>query len=301
MKGNIKILLSLLIGISLVLILRLVFFSGDHSIVSQKDFWMNKTFASSSYDILVAGDSRVYRGVSVAAMKNASDQPHEILNLGYSSAGFSKEYFDFVLSKFENKSNSKILFLGITPHSLTKKAFENEHLHESINITSEEVFKRKYLSKIYKLFAPVKMSALITKAKRKRVNYIQEYTSEGWVASDKVIRNENEALKSYHRTFSKYGVEDKEIQLFLDGVLSVLEQGITVVVFRPPTSVALRQLEDKMSGFDETSLKKELLEMGVKWIDFECSNFKTYDGSHLTKESALNLSTQLGNVLNEIL
>ncbi len=78
-----------------------------------------------------------------------------------------------------------------------------------------------------------------------------------------------------------------------DGATQAGTQDISIIAFRPPSSIAMRNLEDSISGFDEEYIKRELEDMGVQWLDFREGDFNSYDGSHLHFESAKKLSILL--------
>ena len=106
-------------------------------------FWANKTHFLNEGDILILGDSRVYRGVSPQAMQSIIGEKR-ILNLGYSSAGMSQDYFSFIRQKMA--SNQKVkLIIGISPYSLTTEARKNEHLQQELLRSSASLYERKFI------------------------------------------------------------------------------------------------------------------------------------------------------------
>ena len=68
---------------------------------TDKKFWYKKTFASNDNDIILVGDSRIYRGLSPAAM-NVLLKKNKILNFGYSSAGFDPYFLDEAVKKLSD-------------------------------------------------------------------------------------------------------------------------------------------------------------------------------------------------------
>ena len=251
-------------------------------------FWSNKTHASNSFDILACGDSRIYRGVSSDVI-NPNRKNLAFLNLGYSSAGLSDDYLKFVLSKFKPRSKNKILIVGITPHSLTFEAFKNEGLKSQEKINYFNQFRFKYFSFLLKYVVPFKFSEIL---KFKKVNYVQRYESDGWVASTKIEQDSTFALNSYKKTFNKYGVHHKEMVSFLESINRIANSGIHVIAFRPPSTLQMEILEDSISGFDENFIK-ENLDSSVIWMDFNNADFISYDGSHLTEKSAIKFSKKI--------
>jgi len=286
-----KIRLTLVLSVLLVVILGSFRAKKSNTPERIERFWVLKTFQNSDKQIVVAGDSRVYRGVSTQAILESSGAAGKSYNFGYSSAGLSKQYLDFVVSKLEVTSADKILIIGITPHSLTDEAFKNSHFNKYKKLTKIEVLKKRYITAASKYVSPIKPSSFF---KVEKNNYFQEYHNDGWVASAKQNSSHSEGLASYKKTFSKYQVNPFNVEAFLEQVKVIASKGVKVIAFRPPSSEVLRALEDEVSGFDETYVKQRLKATGVDWLDFDDADFESYDGSHLHYNSAIKLSKKIG-------
>ena len=63
--------------------------------------------------------------------------------------------------------------------------------------------------------------------------------------------------------------------------------GIEVVDFASRLTEAL---EDSISGFNESDVRKRFEEVGGKWQELNNGDFESYDGSHLDYNSAEKLS-----------
>lgn len=252
-------------------------------------FWMKKSFASNKFNLIACGDSRVYRGISKDIL-DSFEQDLQFLNLGYSSAGLSQDYLEFAVSKLDQNSENKILLIGLSAHSLTKEAKKNEDWKGYMDKGRFDQFRFFYLSNVLKFFSPYKLSNVI---KNKKKNYLQDYTNEGWVASNKVRADSNDALKSYRSTFSKYQVEKEDIIELGASIKKLKDSGVEVFIYRMPTTIAMKQFEDNHSGFIESEVKSIAVKNGAHWLSLPKKNFTTYDGSHLTKKSAIELSKEL--------
>ncbi|CAG5080969.1 hypothetical protein [Parvicella tangerina] len=294
-----KILLSIAISSCVFLLLKLLLPDLPNDEASIKHFWLSKTFSGSEYDVVIAGDSRVYRGVSpndlIDGLGNAD---MKAINLGYSSAGFSSAYLDFVKSKFDPNAKNKILVLGVTPHSLTTEAFKNEHLKSFLAYSQKEQFKLIHLYRLLKPFSPYKLSD-ITEGDQQ--NYQQNYTSSGWVASSYLVPDSALALESYQKVFESYQVRQEEVSLFIDEVKNLIKDHYTVIAFNPPSTVAMHQLEESMSGVDMEEVAKKLQGIGVHWLTFSPKAYNSYDGSHLDEKAAKKFSFEIGIRIRQIL
>lgn len=293
---NIKI--TVVLTLILIVLFKILLPSPKKNQEEMDQFWYSKTFAKSEYDIVVCGDSRIYRGISIKDLKKPLPNQIEAINLGYSSGGLSSEYLKFAVSKFNKKAKKKILVIGVTPHSLTKEAFKNEALHEKMNIAPAQNFRFRYLSSFLKSFSPYKPIDLIS---HKKDNYLEEYMPGGWIASSYIIPDSTYAWESYRKTFTEYQVQQKQVNSFLSDLKQYKNQGIKIVAFRPPSTFGMRQLEDSLSKFNENQLKTAIKELGGVWIEYRDGDFSSYDGSHLAKKSAKKLSRFIGLKINKLI
>lgn len=89
---NIKIKIILYITFTLLFTVLIVLLKPDNNqSVYEKDwFWINKTYPYKKFDIVIYGDSRVYRGISPEKFSEVFPSA-DIINLGYSSGGINKQ------------------------------------------------------------------------------------------------------------------------------------------------------------------------------------------------------------------
>jgi len=302
-----KILLSLFITLSIVLLIKLVL--PDHKSFREitDEFWFNKTHGTTKYNIVVGGNSRIYRGVSINSLLGSIDKNLTGVNLGFSSAGYSTEYLDFLYSRLDMAASDKFILLGITPGSFTEKAALNKHYNEIKKISESEILKKSYLKKYLDL-EPYKPTELISILKRQN-GYIEEesgyysrYNESGWVASYKLASDSTEALSKYQKYYEPEEVIINQtiVNEFVQKVSEFIDQDIHVIAFRPPTTIQLEVLENELLKFDEDLIKNKLTETGCIWVDINSTDFNSYDGSHLHYLSAEKLSVQLGDVIQGV-
>ncbi len=286
-----------LFALILILILTVLVFipKPKKNIDFLNSFWSNKYHATNTFDIVACGDSRIFRGLS-SDLISPKRRNLSFLNFGFSSIGLSNDYLNLSLSKFNPLTKNKVLIVGVTPHSLTDEAFKNLILEEYNEIKLFDQFIYRYFSSISKLIYRIKPTELLN---FKKNNYLERYNSDGWVASDKIIKDSTWALKSYRKTFNKYGVHHKEMASFLESINRIANSGIHVIAFRPPSTLQMEILEDSTSGFDENFIK-ENLDSSVIWMDFNNADFNSYDGSHLTEKSAVKFSKMIMQEIESI-
>ena len=295
MKTKNKIWVSLLLAIVLSIVIAFVLPTPDDDKNSDEAFWITKTHSKTKYDIVVCGDSRIYRGISPDDLVSATNTTLKAINLGYSSGGYSSSYLDFAVSKLNPLSKNKILVLGITPHSLTKEAFANKHLQSFQKLSTLSIYKGKYFSSLTKYLNPRKLVSLVDDESGKL--HTKNYAS-GWMASWYNNTDSLEAIASYKKTFSKYQVEQEEVDSLLSNIEKLQDKGITIIAFRPPTTTVMDSLENAISGFNEAYLSNKLDSLGILYITFNSAKYLSYDGSHLHKKSAIKLSKDIGVIIN---
>ena len=93
--------LSITIGSTIILIIMIKLMvpepQKNRELIQQ--FWANKTHADSEFEVVVCGDSRIYRGISIEDLLFDTEQGLSGINIGYSGAGLSDEYLEFSLTK----------------------------------------------------------------------------------------------------------------------------------------------------------------------------------------------------------
>ena len=289
----------ILISVTIALIILIKLVQTEPLINKEKteSFWSIKTHTKEKFDIIACGDSRVYRGISSDLLSEIGFKS-SFINLGYSSAGLSDRYLDFVVSKFNPKAINKTLILGISPHSLTHEAKKNEDLNSYLELSKFDKYRYEYLSPFLQYFSPYSPMNFVM---GKRKNYLEEFHTDGWVASNKAFPDSAFALPGYRKTFSKYQVLKEDMTSTIQKLKKIATSGITVIAFRIPTSEQMEILEDSLSGFDESLMKMELKNHNICWLDFSNTQFISYDGSHLTENSARKLSRAIGREINQII
>jgi len=254
-----------------------------------KAFWQHKVFglADGSYDIILSGDSRIYRGLDPEQF-DTTIKGTKTFNFGFSGGGHNPLIFseiDRILN--DDPARTHAVVLGITPYSLTPKAQLNAEYLD---------YKAKgppaSLQGIYDWFRPLSFSHLKKLAAgntAKPSNEVYKYDENGWVRSDWTKRDKTAELANYKANFDGNRVDQAVIEGIIRKTAEWAAQGIIVVAFRPPTTPAMLALENSASGFNETAFKAAFKAAGGLWVEAG-QNYETYDGSHLTPESSEQLS-----------
>lgn len=282
----------LTLGMAATLVLALSFFMPkDKEKYLRDQFWTQKTFASSQYDVVLMGDSRTYRGLSPSVIEKALPGM-KVLNFGYSNGGLNQVMFDAAQEKLSAKSGNKVIVMGVSPNCITGYSQKNDQYLQLKKGHREDIFEQLYMNKVLYYFSPVSPEEIKEKLIQKTTGsyYTNEYFSNGYVLSEKFPADSTEAIQSYISDYTNFKVEDQYIDILAAQVAEWSRKGIKVIGFRPPTTFAMRAVEDTLGHYNESMIKGKFCKAGGHWIDLYPGNFKTYDGSHLEKNSAVLLS-----------
>lgn len=263
-------------------------------------FWTKKTHGKDRAHILIYGDSRIFRGISGEKVQETLMNHPSVLNLGYSAAGMNQEMYDFLDSRLA-KDGPRVIILGVTANSLMPSTLANEDFREIKSQKKLETLKDLKLKPALSFFGRYKPDNIFFKIFTfdARIQKYEVYHDDGWVATDSKPVDSSSALGSYVSRFKKEQFDPQIYEGLISQVKKWNKEGVTVIGFRPPTSVEMRDLEDERSGSDFKKIESDFREAGGIWLDFHFPDYVAYDGSHLETESALKLSEDLGNKIQK--
>ena len=288
----------------LVLVASITLFRKEKSVLSieNKRYWISKSYSEETFPVVMAGDSRVFRGLSPEAFEEAYPGMSAI-NLGYSSNGFHPIYMDFLEGRLDKNAKDPVIVLGISAYSFSRNGSGSYSYRAEASRKKEEVIQYMNFYRLSKLFAPLNILETTGMAEKNNwhENYYIKYHFDGWMESYWVRPDTSYSDQFYKVIFkdNKYfenavGVLSRQIRIWTD-------EGINVVAFRTPTTQSIRMLEDSLSGFEIEPFKKELIENGAQWIEIDRRDYQTYDGNHLESESAVKLSRDLAKEIRRII
>lgn len=299
MNVNKNILYTLFVAAVLIAALSFVLPKNEEKYLGDR-FWARKTFSPAIYDVVIIGDSRTYRGISPSIMSEYLPEK-KILNFAYSNGGLNNYVFSEAEKKLSKNNKKKIIIIGITANTLSGFTRNNEQLINEKSRPREDVIERIYLNGMLNHFSSVSPEQVVELIKNKPVTryYKNKYYQDGYVESDKFPKDTMEAMSSYYDDFSKYKVDHQYIEELINQVRKWNEKGIMVVGYCPPVSSPMKELEKNMGLFDYELIKSEFIRNGGEWVDLNSNEYKTYDGSHLEKESAEKLSRVIAEYIKK--
>lgn len=300
--------LTLLTALVLILLIGFLFSGmrepGREADLVETRYWALKTrFLKPQYNVVLCGDSRVYRGISPTAMNSALPD-FKIVNFGYSAGGLDRLMLKSAEALLDPEAKSRIIVLGVTPSSLTSFSAQNEQYLSIMRKPFSEVFESVYFLPVKTFMLPIlpkEVLSLISGTRTKSNGYHKIFYDDGWVASWYDVPRPEEQLSSYRARFASYQVSSELWQDVLQVVREWRSRGIQTIAYRPPTTRAMVALEDSMSGFREAEFIKEFRNAGGIWLSFNPDDYVSYDGSHLEADSAKKLSRDLADKIRVII
>ncbi|MCX6351426.1 MAG: hypothetical protein NTX03_06165 [Bacteroidetes bacterium] len=244
-------------------------------------FWANKTNQTQTYDGVIIGDSRVYRGLNPQVLGN------NFFNFAFSSAGLSEDYI-LGAKKLLNPSGKRILIIGVSVNSFTTSALKNEQLSTLKKLSPKDVWIRENLYPFLSYFDYYNLTAL--KSSFKKEYYYNTYHKNGWMASSKIPIDSTGALASYQQQFASEKFETAAYKNFLKTISQLTKEGFICMGLKMPTTIALSNLEDKFYPEFSTKSKADFKAAGGYWIDANPTQYHSYDGSHLDSLEARKIS-----------
>ena len=269
----------------------------DASGMYPPSFWVRKKFGVYNVNMILGGSSRVYRGLAPEEIKKCMPKGIRILNFGFSGLGLNP----FIYRELEERltdqpDESKIIVLGLGPTEV------NGGTDGFLKINKRSAFILRIEEVCDWWFEPLKTP--IWPMQEPVSRYIQDYKSDGWIASNLLPPRPDRYLKSIRAKYSGYnpklhqGLTDRTNTL-LDQVRKWTEKGILVVGMRMPT--LYDEYYDTAYGYDEANEARLFSEAGGNWFHYSRDGLFSYDGSHLREDSARLLSHQLGEYIQRLI
>lgn len=263
-------------------------------------FWSNKVRPGCQFEVVVVGDSRIYRGFSPVDFVATYDTTATVFNFGFSSAGLDTSFLQAAALLVDSTAKQPVIILGITTSSLADENAANQHFWQEYNRSAASIWQRQHLNASLTAFDPTSPYTLRNHWLGTRQGYYQRYYDNGWIASDKQPHNPWESYDHVRQTYPQVEFSLGFRQRLVQQIAQWQAQGIQVVAFRPPAFPELEKLEMNPNYFPEKAIKAEIEALGGIWIDLpERDQYQTYDGNHLTEKSARQLSKNLGRYLRQ--
>jgi hypothetical protein len=269
-----------------------------------KWYWVEKLCWPPTADVVIAGDSRVYRGVDPSMF---TEPIGDAVNFGFSSGKLTREYIDHAASLFSLRGE-RVLVMGITLFAIQYDANDNNGFSHAQRDLARLRLPFRFARAVEEweiALQPIAIDARSGEAGHVRAmadEYAQVFHSNGWIESDRRMADPVANGIAIVRQSFPDGVRTKaDTTLLLACVRDLISQGIRVVAFRPPIPQEVAALEDAIGFIDYESLASQLNDIGATWVDLEWTDLRSYDGSHVDGSSASELSRRLAAEIGAVL
>lgn len=258
-------------------------------------------------DLVVAGDSRVYRGIAVGRMGRRMGL--RARNFGFSGQSLCGPYLDAVESVLDGDAERRIVLLGVSPFSFrdsTSYRSGHERALDTIERDGETLIRTVRAERWREAMAPLELELVLDRmgwidvepARALTDEYQEVYHLDGWVASDRQVEDAERRWIEKLPTLAADRPHDEAcFEMLLDRIRRWSEEGIVVAAFRLPTSGPTGQEEQRLWPTDWLRLRDVLRDSGGVWVDVPKSDWVLYDGSHLQAESAVRFTDALADGL----
>lgn len=267
----------------------------------QKKYWATKISWNDYADAVVTGDSRVLGGISPSAMEETL-KGWRIVNYAFASNLYDAKYLDAVEKVLKKDSDKKTVILGITPHSLTEDSAITGQFLSLKSLSRMNLFIDTHFAPFYSFLEYMDFNDAINRLFpfTAKSHTVKELFEDGWLAYKKDPPSAKKELKNYIRIYERCQVSQGMIDNLMGYVSNWKKSQITVYGFLVPTCEEMYELENKYSGFNLSEFKQLFHNAGGIWIEVDPAAYDSFDGSHLQRDSAVELSRLLALKIHEI-
>jgi hypothetical protein len=246
-------------------------------------FWVNKVFGTGQHQVVVFGDSRIYRGFATPVADSVLKVP--TLNYGFSSACATTDMLNHVDGRVKDGG---ILILGITPFLLFERdKISNRHFKMIRALEYHAILRRKYIdSRIWRIMDRISLVDLFMHITDTRAGVYERMYASGYCATSCYPPDSARANASYIKRFSEQPDAVDHLPDLIAHIAKWRKRGVSVFAVQPPISSGLAAIEDTLGRYDVASVRVALEAAGVKWVNLPRTGYITYDGSHLDERSA---------------
>lgn len=259
-------------------------------------YWQMKLEWSNQANTVLAGDSRVYRGLAPDAFTQTLGG--KCVNFGFSGVAFDDKYLDAIEKVIRtNGDHPPVVVLGISAWSLTPRAAAANGFLEA-----RAAYRQSLLPISWRARADVVMHSvgkidleeqIGTSSRRAREdNYLQSYRLDGWVASDYRKRDPARGLEVVKSDHAGNPFEPDRLDRLARRIRAWRGKGWHVFALVMPAMPEADALSNELSGFNPAAAEAILARAGARWIHLD-RVYESYDGTHLTANSAQRLSSEV--------
>lgn len=286
--------LTVMLGLALVVATAAIRQRNETGIPPAR-FWATKLGWRACADCVVAGDSRVYIGLSPAIISGELGGCR-VRNFAFNAAGYTPAYLDAIARVLDPASPRRTIVLGLTPHSLTQHAARRSNF---VSASPKDAFEQR-LEEWRWHCEPYQLENAVAwlSPDRPAVRYHRHTSPDGWVGTRCVPEDASRLVKTYEAWFRESPVDPQTVADVLTRVRSWVAAGICVYGFEPPIQPELAAVEQRLSGFDAGDFVRRFREAGGIWLE-TAGDYPSFDGSHLRCDAAIQFSRDLARIIRD--
>ena len=263
------------------------------------EYWARKVAWRDCADVVLTGDSRVIMGVSPAVMEELLPG-RAIYNYGFGANGYAQRYLEATLGVLKEDSDCKTVILGMTPLTLSTAAVRQNVFIDECGKSASHKFLAREIPGILNFFEPLPFKDVKKKVFPDKKRYARSgYYRDGWVWRVRRPEDPRAHLDTYHKHFLQDPVNEEIVERVLRFTRECRQEGIAVYGFRPPSHELMLELEDELSGWVEADFPRRFAAAGGIWIETDQTKYPSFDGSHLRRDGAEELSRDLARVIRQ--
>lgn len=287
--------LGLFLLVSLLLVVALVCLRPDRvNPVNDSSYFRMKLAWRDVADVVVLGNSQVYRGVDPAAFAETCPGA-STLNFGFAGALMRGGYIDASLPVLRAEG-PRLLLVGISPLQFKSETMDDgftETLRHEAQFRLPwrfEAMLQPLLARLRPLEKPIPFE--------RRVHW--QYRPDGFVPSDApMMPLDDRSLRKYAQAYETHPFSEPMYQAMLVRLQQLQAAGYRVAVFLTHSSPDFEGIDARMSGLDAARLQRDLRRHGLDFLSLPAEGLRSYDGVHLDMRSAEEFSRRLGRAVND--
>lgn len=239
------------------------------------EFFVKKLFKPPIYDIVIVGDSKVYRGIAPEEIKRATGL--SAFDFSFNAMQVNRQSLDYA-EKLLKPNGARIMIINAD--------------HGGLADSGSDMFRSLLALK------QIELLNIFTLGNGQR--YIQTKNSHTKTREydDGFVWTATTNGKAYqHGAIERFGYYDKPSvrDRIFQWVNEAKGRGIRFFALCVPASPELAKWE-LTKGYDPAEEKRAFEAAGIEWIDVP-GTFQTWDGTHLLGDEAVRYSRQLGAAL----
>lgn len=264
-----------------------------------RQFWQLKISQPPVHDLVLAGNSRIFLGLSPQHMAQALPC-RKIYNFAFVACSLDRDYLEHASRLLDPRSNAPGLALCLSPHGFMRRTRTNQkhgYLYWSSQKTPDHHLLLQQITRDNLWGVALARSASRNLLRLLRRKPLSSYSNNGWEASLPLRRDPDDYARRYEQVYKRQAVDLDLVEELFDAVKDFQRRGITVYGFRPPGDEAMRRVENLRSGLDFSQLAQRFQACGGRWLPVDQTTFPTYDGVHMGFRSAVAFSRHLARLI----